>query len=155
MSRNSRRSHRRFASLQRSQQKSWLRRYLRALSSGVAAASIGVATLMGQPASAANRIWQGNTDVNWATATNWNLGLGPAPVTLDSLEFGVPGTAGLGLIDNLTTGTATFTIAGITFTGAAGAYTINPAGAGNTFTLTTGVTNSSASLQTINSAFAL
>src|SRR5262249_12866932 len=68
-----------------------------------------------------------------------------------SLEFGLAGGAGANLTDNLTTGTATFTIAGITFDGGASAYTISPASGTNQFTLTNGITNNSTNLQTINS----
>ena len=51
---------------------------------------------------------------------------------------------------------ATFTVAGITFNSGAAAFTINPGTAGtNGFTLTTGITNSSTSLETINDNIAL
>ena len=158
MSRASRQSRRRISARQRSSQKSWLRRYLKALSTGVAAASFGAMSMLGQPAFAAtNDIWQGSTDSSWATPSNWNLGLGPAPSSLDSLEFGLAGIGGtpLSLTDNLTNGTATFTINGITFDANAPNYVIAPAGAGNTFTLTTGITNNAtgaANVETINDA---
>src|SRR5262245_4310253 len=151
MSRNSRRSRRRIASAQRSQQRSWLRRYLRTLSTGIAAASIGTVSMLGQPSQAADRTWFGNTSINWADAANWNV----LPISGDSMTFDAPGTAGTILTDNLTTGTGSWPIAGITFTAGASAYTISPAGAGNTYTLTGGISNASASTQTINSAIFL
>jgi autotransporter-associated beta strand protein len=153
MSRNSRRSQRRAVSVQRTRQKTWLRRYLRTLQGGVAAASIGAVSLLAQPAFAANDVWQGNTDVNWATATNWNAGAGPAPAIGDSLEFGAAGTKGAALTDNLTTGVGVFNLSGITFDAGAPAYTITAATTGTPgFTLTGGgLTNNSSSLQTITS----
>ena len=45
MSRSSRRRQRRLDVLRRAERKSWFRRYLKALRSGVAAASIGTATI--------------------------------------------------------------------------------------------------------------
>jgi hypothetical protein len=145
MSRNSKRSRRRSTAIQRLNGKSWLRRYFRALRNGVAVASIGGVGLLGQSAYGANDIWQGNTDVNFGTATNWNAGAGPVPATNDTLQFGLAGTAGTSLVDNLMT-PGTYSIAGITFSAGASSYTINPATVGtNGFTLTGNITNGTAS----------
>jgi autotransporter-associated beta strand protein len=108
-------------------------------------------TMLAQPAQAANDTWIGNTSANWADAANWST----LPVSGASLEFGVAGTAGTALSDNLTNGTSTFTISGLTFDAGASAYTISPAAGTNTFTLTGGVTNNSTNLQTLNSAMLL
>src|SRR4029079_12659830 len=72
MSRNTRRSQRRAASIVRSNRKSWFRRYLKALSTGVAAASIGTLGLLAQPAHGANHIWIGNTSNLWNVPANWS-----------------------------------------------------------------------------------
>ena len=146
MSRNTRRSKRRAASILRSNRKSWFRRYLKALSTGVAAASIGTAGLLSQPAHAATDTWVGNTSNLWNVPANWSA----LPVTGDSLQFGAAGSSGLTLSDNLMT-PGTFNVAGVTFTSAAGAYVINPATAGtNGFTLTGDITNNSTNTVTIN-----
>src|SRR4029079_4516763 len=81
MSRNTRRSKRRAASILRSNRKSWFRRYLKALSTGVAAASIGTAGLLSPPAHAATDTWIGNTSNLWNVPANWSA----LPVTGDSL----------------------------------------------------------------------
>src|SRR4029079_12369263 len=146
MSRNIRRYQRRAVSVKRTHQKTWLRRYLRALQGGVAAASISAMTMFAQPAQAANDTWIGNTSANWADAANWSS----LPVTGDSLVFGAAGTAGTTLTDNLTTGSGTFTIAGITFNAGAPSYLIAPASGKNTFALTGGITNSGTNLETFN-----
>jgi autotransporter-associated beta strand protein len=127
---------------------------MRALQTGVAAASVGAMTILAQPAQANNDAWIGNTSANWADAGNWNVdGVGPGPVSGDSLTFGTAGTAGLTLTDNLTTGSG-YIIAGITFNGPS-AFVINPLGASNNFTLTGGITNNSTALQTINEPLSL
>src|SRR5262245_14148574 len=150
MSRNKRHSRRRAFSIQVLQQKNWLRRYLRALKSGIAAASIGAATigsvgLVSQSAFGAT--WIGNTSANWADAANWSS----LPISGDSLTFNAQGTSGLNLVDNLTGGPG-FSITGITFTNLAtgSAYVINPLSGGNGFALSNGITNNSTSTQTIN-----
>ena len=149
MSRNTRRSRRRAASILRSNRKSWFRRYLKALSTGITAASIGTVSLLGQQAHAANDIWVGNTSTSWNVPANWSTAP-TGPVTADTLEFGAAGTAGTTLVDNLMTPT-TFSIAGITYDAGAPAYVVNPGTVGtNGFTLTGGITNNSTSLQTIS-----
>ncbi len=113
MSRNTRRSQRRAASIVRSNRKSWFRRYLKALSTGVAAASIGAMGLLGQPAYGANHIWIGNTSNLWNEPANWSA----LPVPLEpnqTLQFGAAGSAGTLLIDNLLT-PIQFTIDTVTF----------------------------------------
>ena len=156
MSRNSRRSQRRAATLRRAEQKSWFRRYLRSLRGGVAAASIGAATIgsvgwLAPPAFAANDTWIGNTSNQWSAPANWSA----LPATGDTLEFGVAGTAGATLIDNLMTA-ATYNVAGITFDPTAPAYIVNPGTAGtNSFTLTGNITDNSTATQTINDDIAL
>ena len=151
MSRNTRRSRRCAASILRSNRKSWFRRYLKALSTGVAAASIGTSGLLSQPAHAANATWIGNTSNLWSVPANWSA----LPVTGDTLQFGAAGSSGLTLSDDLMTAAA-FNVAGITFDAAAGAYVINPATAGtNGFTLTGGITDNSTAVETINDAIAM
>jgi len=150
MSRNSRHSRRRSLAAQRLNGKSWLRRYMRALRSGVAVASIGALGLCGgQSAEANNAVWIGNSSVNFADPVNWSTN--PiAPLTLDTLTFGAAGTAGTTLTDNLMT-PATYSIAGITYNAGAAGFTINPATVGtNGFALTGTITNSSTNTQTIN-----
>ena len=128
------------------QSQSWFRRYLKALSTGVAAASIGTVGLLSQPAYGANDTWVGNTSNLWNVPANWSA----LPVTGDSLQFGAAASSGLTLSDNLMT-PGTFNVAGVTFTSAAGAYVINPATAGtNGFTLTGDITNNSTNTVTIN-----
>ena len=89
--------------------------------------------------------WVGDTSPDWNTATNWSLA---APVLAgDSFTFGVAGTAGTTLNNDIT-GQVVSTGA-LIFSAAAPAYTLN----GNTVTTTastTTLTNSSAALQTIN-----
>jgi fibronectin-binding autotransporter adhesin len=102
-----------------------------------------------QHAFAATDTWVGSVSANWGDA-NWS-GTNNPPLNGDALVFNLLSPAsGLTLSDNLMT-PASFTVPGITFASTAGAYVINPATAGtNGFTLTTGITNSSTSLQTIN-----
>jgi len=150
MSRNSRHSRRRNLAAQRINGKSWLRRYMRALRSGVAVASIGALSLCGgQSAEASNALWIGNSSVNFNDPANWSTN--PiTPITLDTLTFGAAGTAGTTLTDNLMT-PGTYSIGGITFNVGASGFTINPNTVGtNGFALTGPVTNSSTNTQTIN-----
>ena len=93
-------------------------------------------------------------------AKNWNLGVGPAPATGDSLEFNLAGSGGtpLALTDDLTTGPSGFTINGITFDATAPNYVITAAGTSNGFTLASGITNNATgagNLETINDSIAL
>jgi fibronectin-binding autotransporter adhesin len=74
--------------------------------------------LIGPQAHAANRIWNGSSDTNWATAANWSV----APVSgQDTLVFG--GSAGLSNTNNLA---ADFVVTGLNFTNtnAGGASTV-------------------------------
>ena len=104
--------------------------------------------LASQSAQAAVKTWTGTTDGNWATGGNWGT---TAPASGDSLVFTTAtGLGGLALNDNLMT-PGGFNVAGITFNAGAGSYVISPATAGtNGLTLTGNVTNTSASLQTLN-----
>ncbi len=90
-------------------------------------------------AHAANDLWIGNTNANFATLSNWTGSVSPANNTP---QFGAAGSSGTTLNNDLTG--ATF--AGITFNSGASAFTIG----GNAFTLNGGITNSGTSLQTIN-----
>ena len=96
--------------------------------------------LLSVPSRAADRIWTGgnNPDGNWNTNANWG---GTAPVGGDSLFFD-------GNVDLLTTNNlvANTPFAGLTVKNTAGVFTMS----GNSFTLLngSGITNSSASVQT-------
>ncbi len=149
MSRNRRQAKRRVAAQKRSHQQVWLRRYLRALSGGVTAASIGVGSLLGQTALGATDTWVGNSNANWAMAANWSTN--PLlPHTGDSLVFAAAGSAGTVLNDNLTT-SPTYTLGTITFNPGAPSYTINAASGTRGFTFNVGgITNLSTNLQNFN-----
>ncbi|HZZ26917.1 MAG TPA: autotransporter-associated beta strand repeat-containing protein [Pirellulales bacterium] len=147
MSRNRRQAKRRIASAKLCHRQAWFRRYLRALSGGVTAATIGAGSLLGQPAQAATDTWIGNTaGANWATPANWSTN--PSlPQTGDSLVFGLAGTAGTVLNDNLTT-SATYTFGTITFNNNAPTYTIDAAAGTRGFTFNVGsITNTSTNVQ--------
>ena len=90
MSRASRQSRRRITARQRSSQQSWLRRYLKALSTGVTAASLGAASLFNQTAYANNDVWSGNLVPLWSNAQNW-VGNTVPSASGDSLTFNAPG----------------------------------------------------------------
>jgi len=146
MSRNSRHSRRRSLAAQRVNGKSWLRRYMRALRSGVAVASISALGICGQAAHGATDTWIGNTSPNFADPTNWST----FPVTGDSLAFGANGTAGTTLSDNLMTG-ATYSLGTITFNAGAPTYTINAASGTRGFTFGAGsIINNSSNVQNFN-----
>jgi autotransporter-associated beta strand protein len=118
-----------------------------------AMAAVGVLGMVTQRAQAANDVWTG-TASNLFNAFNW-VGNNP-PQSGDSLEFGVPGSSGLTLTDNLTT--PGFLIAGITFDSelSSNAFIINPNSAiTNDFTLNGNITDNSTSLETINDPFVL
>src|SRR6185503_4391911 len=130
MSRCSRHHQKSTSVLRRAEKKSWFRRYLRSLRSGVVAASIGTASIgamswLAPPAFAANDTWIGNTSNQWSAPANWSA----LPASGDTLQFGAAGTAGTTLLDNLMT-IATYNVAGITFDAAAPAYIVNPGTAG-------------------------
>jgi len=124
-----------------------------------------IASLLATSASqAANITWSGVTDTAWNTNTNWVGDL--LPISNDSLFFDAPGTGGLSLNNNLTSGS--FTVASIIFNSNAGAYVIGDgtatANAGNTFVLgapaatalyTNSIVNLSSSTQTINTPFSM
>src|SRR5215472_7443335 len=93
-------------------------------------------------AAAGNDTWLGNTDNNWNTAANWSPAVNAPPTNGDWLFFGVAGTAGTALNNNLF---ATNAYAGITFNSGASSFTLS----GNPINLAGGVTNSSTVLQTL------
>ncbi len=91
---------------------------------------------------AAAQTWDGATDANWSTNPNWVSGSGPGLIG-DSVIFA--GSAGLS-----TTMNTNYTLTGLTFSNTAGSFTIGNA-TGNTLTLAgAGLTNNSASAQTLN-----
>ena len=92
-------------------------------------------------AQAVNATWLGNSDANWANSANWSS----APSS-NSLYFGAAGSSGMALTNNLPANT---NIAGIWFNAGAAAFTITGI-TGNKINLTSGITNNSTSLQTIN-----
>jgi len=85
--------------------------------------------------------WVGTTSINFGDA-NWT-GVNNPPLSGDSWVFGVAGTSGTNLNNNLT---AANSVAGILFTNGASAFTIT----NNSITLTGNITNSSTSLETLN-----
>lgn len=98
-----------------------------------------VSALLLAPTAFAGNAWDGGGgNGNWSTAANWNSDTLPSYGTL--LTFG--GTT------NLTTNndSATATIAGLTFSSGAGAFTLN----GSSVTLGGNITNNSTSVQTVN-----
>jgi fibronectin-binding autotransporter adhesin len=116
----------------------------------VAMLSAAVAAgLAARPARAANGAdtWVGNASANW-NDVNWS-GTNDPPVSGDSLVFGVAGSAGANLNDNLTS--TAFSVAGLTFNASASAFNIS----GNAFTLAGAITNSGANAQQVNDAIAL
>ncbi len=105
---------------------------------------------------AATETWTGATSNNWNDGSNWT-GTNLPPVSGDALVFGVAGAGGLLLNNDLTS--ASFSIAGITFSAAAGAYVIGDGttagNVGNPFVLTGSVVNYSTSLESINTPFSM
>lgn len=85
----------------------------------------------------------GGADNNWSTGANWG---GAAPAAGDSLNFA--GTVRPGPVNNLA---ADISIAGITFSSGAGAFSLS----GNRITLDGNVVNNSTALQTVNLALIL
>jgi hypothetical protein len=100
------------------------RHHLRPLAHQIVAAATLLVT---GSAHAAVDTWIGNVSVNWADL-NWAGGNNP-PVSGDSLIFGLAGTAGSLLNNNLT---PPFSVAGLTFNADANSYTF----AGNSVVLT-------------------
>lgn len=92
-----------------------------------------------QLAVAANDIWIGNTDANFATLSNWTGSVNP---NNNTPVFGTAGSSGT----TLNNGIVGASYAGMTFNAGASAFTIG----GNSFTLTGNITNNSSNLQTIN-----
>ncbi len=121
----------------------------------VSAAALSLFALFGfNPQTlAATDTWTGasGTSTDWATANNWVYSTGSGPVASgDALIF--TSTNGVGtttLTDTLTS--AAFSIAGITFTSSAPAYTMT----GNAFAITAGILDSSTNTETINNAITI
>ena len=101
-------------------------------------------SLLAVPAFAASDTWNGGgaPSFNWSTSANWNN----APVANDLLFFDL--TTGLVNTNDLPANTF---FNGLTFNSTAGAFTLN----GNAVNLNGGITNASASLQTVNLNLAL
>ena len=131
--------------------KTFPHRSLRCLFTGM----VALTALTGSSALAAVATYNG-TSTTFSTAFTGGSAAGE-PATGDSLLFG-SGTAGTTLTDDLLTPGA-YSLAGITFSSSALAYTIAPATAGtNGFTLAsggTGITNNSTNLETINDLITL
>jgi autotransporter-associated beta strand protein len=104
----------------------------------------GALGAVGHSAFAANDLWIGNTDANFGTLANWTGSVSPNGNTP---EFGVAGTSGTTLTNDISSATYT----GVLFDSGASAYTIG----GNSFTLSGGITNNSTSTQTINNTITL
>ena len=102
-------------------------------------------SLLATPAFAAagSDTWLGNTDNKLNTAANWSPAVNAPPLAGDWLFFGAAGSAGASLTNDLTAG---LSFAGITFNSGASSFTLS----GNSVTLSGGITNNSAALQTIN-----
>lgn len=93
---------------------------------------------------AANDVWIGNTDANFATLSNWTGSVSP---NNNTPVFGTAGTAGTTLNNDIVGAT----YVGFTFNAGASAFTIG----GNSFTLTGNVVNNSTSTQIINTAITM
>jgi autotransporter-associated beta strand protein len=94
-------------------------------------------------------IWASGATANWSVGANWTAeSANRPPTSKDSLVFGAT-TGTTSLTNDLTS--AAFSLAGITFSSGAPAYTIN----GNAFALTGSITNGSTSAQSINTPFSL
>jgi autotransporter-associated beta strand protein len=117
-------------------------------------AAMGCLGVLGRQAVAANDLWLGNTDATFGTAANWTAGT--TPVSGDSLEFGVAGSSGFILSDNLMA-PATYNVSGITFDSGGAAWNISAGTAGtNGFTLAGNITDNNASkTQIINDLITL
>ncbi|HEX9048852.1 MAG TPA: autotransporter-associated beta strand repeat-containing protein, partial [Verrucomicrobiae bacterium] len=114
---------------------------------------LGLAGLMAGgllSAQAATDTWVGNTDANWGTSGNWTFSSGSGPVASgDSLVFGVAGSSGLTLNNNL----SGLSFANLTFNSGASAFTVK----GNSFTLGNNgtIANNSSVNQTISNSITL
>ncbi|MGA2867567.1 MAG: autotransporter-associated beta strand repeat-containing protein, partial [Verrucomicrobiota bacterium] len=116
-----------------------------------ASIAAGLALLAFVPAALAqdNDTWVGNTDDTWGTGANWTFSSGTATAVAsgDSLFFGVAGSSGAALNNNL----SGFSFSGITFSSGASAYVFS----GNSFGLAGGITNNSTSAEIISNNIAL
>jgi len=93
------------------------------------------------PAQAGNDTWVGNTSVNWADS-NWT-GADNPPLAGDSLYFGLAGSAGAVLNNNLAAGTS---FAGLTFNAGASAFTLG----GNQIATTAALSDNAVNPEIIN-----
>ena len=102
-----------------------------------------------QPASAANGndTWLGNADANWSTAANWNPAINAPPIAGDFLFFGVAGSKGALLTNDIVATGISTNVAGITFNPGASAFTLTGT---NLSVLAGGITNSSTALQMVS-----
>jgi fibronectin-binding autotransporter adhesin len=121
----------------------------RKLGLATAVAFAPLSSLCVRPARGAAQTWSGSTSTDWAALNGFTV----IPATGDSLTFGADGTAGTAAGDALTNTltSSSFSIAGITFGSAAPAYTMT----GNTFLLTSGITNNSTNLETFSNTAGL
>jgi fibronectin-binding autotransporter adhesin len=124
------------------------RRPIRRVSSQRVALAAAALTGLVSNAWAAGATWTGSAgSTDWITPANWG---GTAPVTTNSLIFTSVNASSSNTLTNTLTSTS-FNVAGITFNSGALAYTMT----GNAFGLTTGITNSGSTLETINDAMTL
>jgi len=105
---------------------------------GRCAAAILLLALLHQQASG-TATWLGNASSSWNNAANWG---GTLPASSDALVFGVAGTAGTTLNNDITGQTIT----SLTINSGGAAWTMG----GNAVTLTGNVSNNSTSLLTLN-----
>ena len=124
--------------------KLWLSKVVSAWRNLLPAIAMLTVLVAGSTAHAATYTWTGVSGTNWNNAGDWSA----LPVSGGVLVFDSPGAGTL--TDDLMT-SAGSAVAGITFTSAAPAYTINPSIASvNGFTLTGPIANNSTSAQIIN-----
>lgn len=96
-----------------------------------------------------NDTWLGNSSVNWSTAANWASGsVNKPPLAGDSLFFGLAGSSGASLNDDLTAGTV---FNAITFSAGADALTLS----GNSINLAGNVSDQAANTETVNLPLAM
>ena len=110
-----------------------------------------VAALLTQTAGATtgNDTWLGNTGANWSAAANWtSTSANKPPIGGDSLFFGVAGSAGGSLNNDVTASTA---FNGVTFNPGAGAFTFS----GNPINLAGNVSDEAVNTETINLPMAM
>ncbi|MEZ0217364.1 MAG: beta strand repeat-containing protein [Rariglobus sp.] len=105
----------------------------------------GLVALLAFPASSQAVTWIGNTSANWNTAANWNLSALPT-IGGDTLSFGVAGTSGTTLNNDITGQVIT----GVTFNAGAPAWTLNGNAVTTNGTAPTNIFNNSFSTQTVN-----